>query len=513
MLKIIVFLIESFGSSFVFWLGLFICTRSIASPLLGAKRTNLWLNPPLMAGSAITLLAFFLFGVAMQTIAETPQHFLIWQRLTWWTIPIAMYGFCWATISLYYRQQVTQSVWRWLVRLSWLLALYALCLVIAILTGILVQGEKIQVMQSAFASYRTPSRMPWYLFYALYLLGMLLSTVAILLIQNLWIVRTTPQEYQKIKWLLYGSGVALLGMVIGVVIQPLSGGAVPVQLGMFLIVTGVGIVGYGIVNHNTIMQEQVLKQDFQHSLLSSVLTAALYLLAMAFFAWMGYPLPTLLTPILLFLAVLTQAPLGWEEAVSDRLLLPRWAVGYRERLVLLRRSVLTTPEPKRVLDKAEIAIQQIVEESRLNELQHMITEEIERIFYYNHFHDDTLLGESPLQNLQWVLAQTTHLSRNHAHSITAQKAFALRTLLTTQIEHNLEPDSMGLPSTDHNLQIGYLILQKKHLQGKSRTEVETAIRVQHNVIVTGGAYARHLQSARQHLAQWLFASELEQRKG
>lgn len=473
---------------------------------------NLWQNPPLMAGSAITLLSFFLFGVAMQTIAETPQHFLLWQRLTWWTIPVALYGFCWATLALYYRQQVTQSVWCWLVRLSWLLAWVAFCLTIAIFSGFLVQGEQIQALQSAFASYRTPARMPRYLFYALYLLGMLTSTVAILLIQNLRIARTAPQEYPKVRWLLYGSGVALTGMIIGVVIQPLSNGLIPVQAGMFLIVAGVGLVGYGVVNHNALMQEQVLKQDFQHSLLSASLTAGLYLLAILFFTLIGYPLPLFLTPILLFLAVLTQAPLGWEEAVSDRLLLPRWAVGYRERLVLLRRSVLTTAEPTHVLDKAETAMQQIIEELRVDEMQLMINSEMDRIFSYNHFDDDTLLSESPFQTLQCVLAQATHTAPNHAHSAAAHKARALRILLSSQIERSLAPPSLDQKSLEHTLQIGYLILQQKHLQGKSRSEVEEAIRVQHKVIITGGAYTRHLQSARQHLAQWLLEREIEQRK-
>ena len=103
-------------------------------------------------------------------------------------------------------------------------------------------------------------------------------------------------------------------------------------------------------------------------------------------------------------------------------------------------------------------------------------------------------------------------SPNHAHSTTTQKAIALRTLLTSQIERNLVPDSMGQQSTDPDLQIGYLILQQKHLQGKSRAEVEEAIRAQHKVIVTGGAYTRHLQSAHQHLAQWLLECEIEQQK-
>lgn len=164
-------------------------------------------------------------------------------------------------------------MWRRLLVLSWLLAMIALLIVIAILTGILVQGEQIEAVQSSFVSHRTLPRIPWYLFYAAYLFGTLTSTLAILLVQNLRIVRDSPREYQKVKWLLVGSGVSLLGMTIAVVIQPLAKGFVPVQLGMFGIITGVGIIGYGIVNHNTMMREQVLKQDFQHSLLIDTLLA------------------------------------------------------------------------------------------------------------------------------------------------------------------------------------------------------------------------------------------------
>lgn len=512
MLKTSVFLVESVGAAFVFWLGLFISTRSIAPQRARLAQYYLWKNPSLLAGSAITLLAFFLFGVAMQTVAETPQQFLIWQQLTWWTIPVAMYGFCWSTILLYYRQQVSEDSWRRLILLAWIIAGWALLLVLAILAGILVQGEQIQEIQSSFASYRTPVRMPWYLFYALYLLIMLTSTVSILLIQNLRIVRVAPQEYQKIKWVLYGSGIALVGTTIGVVIQPLSNGLVPVQLGMFVIVAGVGFVGYGIVNYNTMMQAQVLKQDFQHSLLSSALTAVLFLLSIPLFRLLGYPIPLILSPILLFLAVLTQAPLGWEEAVSDRLLLPRWAVGYRERLVLLRRTVLTTPNPTQALNHAEAEIQQIVQDARVDELRQMISSELERIFYYNHFYDDRLLAESPLQTLQSVykvvLQFRSKQSLTGAQSTEVQKTLALRALLAERIEQFLGRSTMDGESRDTNLQVGYLILQKKHLQGKSRPEVEEAIRAQYNVIVTGGAYSRNLQSARQHLAQWLFEEEI-----
>lgn len=110
MLNQFIFLAENVSAAFILWLGLFIITRDLAR----ASDAFDWQHSPaLFAGIATTLLTIYLFGVAMQTVAHTPGEFILWQKSTWWTTPIAILAFFWSVLLLVFKPKLNPlSFWR-----------------------------------------------------------------------------------------------------------------------------------------------------------------------------------------------------------------------------------------------------------------------------------------------------------------------------------------------------------------------------------------------------------------
>ena len=122
MLTQIVFLLESFSAIFILWLGVYIITRDLphhSEPNRESNRgsNSRWQRPPLLVGVGTMLFAVYLFGIAMEIIVPTAAEFIQWQRVTWWTVPIATLLFLWAVILLttgqpwlYYWQRIVLPV-------------------------------------------------------------------------------------------------------------------------------------------------------------------------------------------------------------------------------------------------------------------------------------------------------------------------------------------------------------------------------------------------------------------
>jgi len=346
----------------------------------------------------------------------------------------------------------------------------------------------------------------------------LLICVTLLLNQWWHSLRAKNDEYQRFKWLGYGSLCLIVGALIGAVIHPLSRGAIPKQLGDYVLTLGAGTVSYGVARYNALAHEEIIEQDFWHSSLGVMQTAGFYVLTFQGLFWvLNYPLPPLATPLLLALAVITQTSFRWSDTLPDRLLLPQWAIGYRERLVLLRHTLLIAKEPEKALKQAETDFQQIIQTVRQEEAEEFIGKEVDYLFQYTRLQNDKILAASQLQNLTLIrqaLVRSTDKYKPGSDPLSqAQQARFLRQFLFEMIEQQLH----GLLQTEATTliteeEIEYLILYKKYVEQRSQTDIEQYFYQTHALVITGGSYSRRLTNARRRLTLALCQAELMARQ-
>jgi hypothetical protein len=516
MMSQLVFLLESLSATFMLWLGVYIITRDLPHQRRGASG---WQRPPLLVGVGTVLFAIYLFGIAMEIIAPTPAEFIRWQRITWWTVPLATLLFLWSVILL-----TVPTAWLpyWQRVALPLLALLALLLSVGIFTGFIIHEEAIQPSLRPLNPYATPMDNRYRLWFDGAIIGELLLA-AVLLCWRYWVAPRQTDQRSRFALLAVGGCLVFVGGLINVVIYPWSNGVAPKQIGDLTVTAGAMVISYGIARYNALAHEQLLAQDFLHSLSSTTVIAFFgWLLFLGLFRLFGYPLHPVAIPLLGFLAVLTQSSYHWEEAIADRLLLPRWLIGYRSRLVMMRQELLTAKTPERVLAAAPATFHALVQQVQLDELQEMIQKQIDELFQYSHFADDQKLAESTLHDLK--LVQTAH--QRYAQEIgfadstltAQQRAFILRSLLTQQVDALLAQSQaaasgQGSAIDPTSALVGLAILRKKYVDNLSRTEVEHALHATYQVAVTGGAYSRALKQGRDRLARALFDQELTLGKG
>ncbi len=509
MLRDTLFLLESLSATFILWLGLYVITRDLplgeGSNQLGGK-VPAWQRPALIAGAGTLLLAVYLLGITMNIVAESAAEYLRWQRATWWTVPVASALFIWAvslTLPLISPALSTQnSRWRALWQRVGLPLIFTVAglLALGVASAFILDTGGIEARGDTVRSFYTPMRSPFNFIFNGFVLTMLLGGALILLWRYLRTPRRSPERRQW-RMLATGSLVIVAGAATSMQLYPLLlpfDFDMPKPVGDYIVVAGAAVISYGIARHNALLHERVLEHDFWHSLASVGVTVVVYQTLFHTFYWaFGYATQAAAVPLLSFLAVITQTPYNWEEALTDRLLLPRWAVGYRRRLGLMRRDLLTAPEPEQALESAQETFDELVRETQLHELEAMITREINHIFQYSRFADDAVMAQSRLHELGLVAgaangeAQTEH-----------QRAQSLRQLLSAQVEHFAVADGEA-----EEARIEADILRKKYIDGLSRTEVEHHLLAQHEVAVTGGAYSRALKSARVRLARKLLEEE------
>jgi hypothetical protein len=534
MLRSAFFLLLAAGSSFVVWLGLFIVTRELPAQW---NLKSILRRPAVLAGAALLLLAVFLFGVTMQTLAATPAEFIRWQRATWWTVPLAEWLFLWALIREVYYPYGTPQQWRWIRWGVFGLLGYALLVALGAMLGVFVDNAAIVRLEHAVAPFRVPSRLPQYYVYGLYVLGLLVANVGITLHAG-WRARHQGiGEVGRVYWLGVGAALAVIGAVIGVVIQPLTAGRVPTQLGMVIVVLGLGVVGYGIVRNNTLLHENVLQQDFWHSLFTTALTALGFVLcAVALFLLIGYPYPPVLTPLLMLLAALSQTPLRWYEWPLLWPYLPRWLQRLQDPPHSplpnptntlqtptapqgssgpagrgLAEVPLTPAPPHGSTELAEVPFPSSppAPHPAPPDLAPFCTQAVDQIFQYTYFQSDDVLAASRLHELQLVQRYCAQVARTLGVPTDAltvgQRATALRTALTALITREVTP--AVLPGGSLPAPLEFFLLQKKYVEALPRTAVEQLIYEQYGLVVTGGAYSRLLYVARHRLAEAIVQAE------
>ncbi len=507
MLRDTLFLLESLSATFILWLGLYVLTRDLP---LGRESGSAitWQRPALIAGAGTLLLAIYLLGITMGIVAESAAEYLRWQRATWWTVPVASALFIWAislTLPLINPVlPIRNTRWRMLWRRIGLPVIFTVAglLALGVASGLILDTGGIETRGDTVRSFYTPMRPPFNFIFNGFVLAMLLGGALILLWRYL---RTPRRSTERRQWrmLAAGSLIIVAGAATSLQLYPLLlpfAFDMPKPVGDYIVVAGAAVISYGIARHNALLHERVLEHDFWHSLASVGVTVAVYQTLFHTFYWVfGYAAQAAAVPLLSFLAVITQTPYNWEEALTDRLLLPRWAVGYRRRLGLMRRDLLTAPEPEHALEAAQETFDELVRETQLHELETMVKNEINHIFQYSRFADDEVMARSKLHELGLVASAT-----NGEPQTDHQRAQSLRRLLAAQVDELVDSGTQNAEEA----RIEAAILRKKYIEGLSRTEVERHLLAQHEVAITGGAYSRALKSARVRLARKLLEAEV-----
>ena len=441
----------------------------------------------------------------MESVARSPADFLLWQQATWWTIPIAAMLFLWAVLLL---TRVGEGR-PWLRVVFVTTFIYANLLALGVASGFMLDASSIEARDSLFQPYYTPMHEPFINFFHPFVMGTLAVCFVLLLVQYRRAPRHTV-ESRRARWLALGSLFLLVGAVASFMLPPRNLAYAPKQIGDYLATAGAATISYGIARHNALEHEQLLEHDFWHSLVTVAVTVAIYLLGYTALSLLfSYALSPLAIIALSALAVLTQTPYNWNGGVFDRIMLPRWAVAYRSRLVLMRQDTLTAPDPSRLLDEAEETFGDLIRHVRRGEIEELAHSEIDHIFQYTRFDNLETLAASRLNQLRSVQAQqaeyaeTLHVPAGGLSD--AQAGQSLRLYLEDAINCRLCPADAEPASPER---IEQIILQKKYVEAWTRTEVERYLYDNYELAVTGGAYSRYLTHARQRLADVIVEREV-----
>jgi hypothetical protein len=502
----VIFIVEVLSAAFVAWLGLYVITRDLPFRRNGPRQ---YFRVGLLAGNAMILLAVYFYGIAMETVATSPQEFLRLQQATWWGIPIGAIFFLWSAMLL--TRTGENSTW---VRVFYVLSFaYALFLAMGIASGFMLDATAIELRDSPFQPFYTPMQEPFIDFFHPFVLGALFTSFLLMLRQALRTERHTD-EHRRALWLAMGSFLLLIGGVLSLILPMLNIWYLPKQIGDYTATAGAVVISYGIAKYNALEHEQLMEHDFWHSSTTVFVSVAIYLLSYsAFSLFFGYAISPMAIVALSALAVLTQTPYNWSGVVFDRVMLPRWAVAYRSRLVLMRQEPLTTANANRMLQEAQEEFDNLIRSVRREEIDELARDEVEHIFQYTRFDNPEVLAESRLHQLQSVQMQQTAYAEERNLPVDTlseeQRAESLRLFLADAITEWIGPNGDGpsnsAASPEH---IEQVILQKKYVEGWTRTEVEHYLHDHYELAVTGGAYSRHLKQARRSLADAIADREI-----
>ena len=167
----IIFVIEVLSAAFVAWLGLYVITRDLPFRRIGPRR---YFRVGLLAGNAMILLCVYYYGIAMESVAQSPEEFLLMQQATWWGIPIAAAFFLWSAMLLTHTGE--GSIWaRILYSVTFA---YALFLAIGIASGFMLDASAIETRDSLFQPYYTPMQEPLIHLFHPFVLGCLAAGVS-----------------------------------------------------------------------------------------------------------------------------------------------------------------------------------------------------------------------------------------------------------------------------------------------------------------------------------------------
>lgn len=510
------FFLQNLVGGYFLWLGLFILTRSIPLSARPQDLKSLILSPAFASGLAFSLVSVFMFGVAMRSITPVKESYVLWQQLTWWTVPIAV-GFWFRAILLL--NEPAENYKRNLI--AFLVPGYGI-----FVAGIGTFTEAIFRYSEAFPlsrltdHYLAPLNYPFHLFYSSYLLGVLWLASFILFRQYRSI---THRTYRRLySWLAIGNSLLAVGATVSVVGYLLLEGLIPEQVGDTIAASGLLFVGHSIVHYNALVNHQIIAHDFRRSLRTVLFTLLITLSSFgSVFIVSQTPFPYLVIPTLIFVVTSFFTSLQWTEGILNKLALQTWEHHFALQVAQIRQAITVAPDQQQSLQIAQDALLQVTQQAQVAQLQNMIVTDIGMIFRHNALNKDDVMGNSRLLMLNVIQPYLQKFKREN--SIPSglplserEKARVLRHFLTYFIENEFRPHQNLSTVSASDRWIEYIILSRGYLEGKKRREVINeveklcGIRLSGSESTGGRVYTHHLQNARQNLATLLWQAELRQ---
>ncbi len=503
------YIVETVAGGSFLWLGLYLFTRE-----LPVQRTGpyWWRRPALLASLAMMLTSIFLFGTAIQSITTTMSDFVLWQKLTWWPVPVAVALWLWV-ILLIVKDDGTKPrsvLWGWAFPLV-ALTYGAMLSVVGTFSEVLFRYDEVRLQESSFAYFFIPPRVPEHYFYGGYVVITLLTASVLLL--RLYIRTRDDHRRQGIKWLSLGSLIITVGATLAVVGYSWSEGRLPEQVGDLIITLGLAFTGYGVLNYNALLSNRVIEADFKRSLFGVTVVVIFYLGVFGLAHWLvGAEWSALGFPLLTALLVITHTPLLLERWLLDKLTLPEWQARYNRQLTQLIQDLRTAADKEQTLLESQ---ERIVAEIIPAAIEGVIEAEVESIFRNKNFSDpkkDELLARSNLQHLKIVKKEENDYLKNRrltpALLSAADRAAILRSCLTHIIDSGICPNP-GAGFTNHEADTPvlkeqwamYTVLRKQYVEGWRQRDVRDFLSDHLNYPVPeGAAYNRLQQMARSKLA-------------
>ncbi len=517
MLRTGILVLESAFSGVFLWLGLYLITRD--SPGRGQEARRWWQRPALAAGVAMIGVAWFLLGVAIQAITEEPRAVILWQRLTWWGGLLACPFYSWALFLVTTEPLSSQRASHWAGIVSLLLLTYAIGIaVVGSTTSLLFDYGAIRRVSRAVQNLEVPPQLPAYALEVVPILGMLLTSV-FLLLRRYYASRDAARE--QFRWLGVGTVMLALGAAIGTAGVAFPSWGLPPELGDVLLVVGLFLIGYGVARHNALFQQRVITRDFYRSLASVAVTSAVFVLA---FAGVHALTPSALTPesipLLIWLATLAVTLRPWVSERLDRLFFPRRAALVREALNQASDRLATAGDQHRALLEIEREVPEMItarlQEHDLREVQEGINRDIAKLLsgtnYKRADSGDFIARETTLLGLAVVEETTTTLMKRDGFSPAVDREHYRLRALREIIRELVEDLGAEVPKTDvkgdeyRNRRGQYLILRRQFLDGVPRKEVEQLVHRELS-IAPGGSYGRLLGHAKTELGRRLYLEE------
>lgn len=519
LIRWVTFYAESLTGGLFLWLGLYILSRGF--PLdRGAEKRRWWRHGTFAAGLSFVLTAWFIFGIALRSIVVDQDEYVLWLRLTWWSVPLALVLWLRAVWLIPAKGEPAElsDRERWVLWGG--LTAAALLAFLSFTANTVFRYQDVVATAAAWTDYYhiPPNTPPYYLFIAFLLL--ILFSTALSLYRR---YRSTPpgslaqREFRLLTW---GTLLFIVGATIGVAGSLLGQNAWQEHIGYAIATVGILFLGRGVLRYNALIDQQIIQQDFGRSLRGALASSLFFLLIFnVTFAVTDNPLPPLVVPLLIYVPIFITTPLRWFINLMDQWLLPAWQAQFMWRLTEIRQQVLTSPNKQEALQLALEQLRESMQEAQLGQVQQLIAEEVAAIFRHRGFKQDTVMAHSRLFDLRLVQQALKNYCREHNLILSLlterEKGHFLQQFLEQFVIQHLKPTA-GQESlrADSEQVIEYMLIYKSYVEGKMRLEVireiehETGFRLAGSG--TGGrVYAQHLQKARNRLAELLWHQELQ----
>lgn len=524
MVRYILFYAQSLAGGFFLWLGLYIITRGITAKEV---RISYWRSPAFAAGLGIALASWYMFGIAIGSVTTDKESYVLWERITWWAVPISM-ALWFRSILLLPDKNKKEVKPRWLDRFKQiacaLVTFYGLFLaIVSTFTDFLFRRQDTYTQPTSLDNYFVPPRLPQYHLFSLFLMLTLWGAVLLLLYRY----KTHLQDSQRGRenhLLTFGGAILAVGATISVVGYDNMSGQIPQQLGAFVMTIGLAIIGRGVLNHNALVQGRIYREDFKRSFWGVAIAVGFYLfLFHSLHLPSAVPMSPVTVPLLVYLAAFSFTSLRWTQWLVDKWVLSDWRAGFFLQINEVQREIMTAPDQQEALGIAQKELTQITKTARTAQTRDVIQQEIQIIFRHKAFQKDEVMANSKLLTLDLVQQALDEFARQNnlmpVHLSEGEKARVLRHFLEQYVRVELQPDLRNMPpNPPSDKWIEYLILSKSYLEDKTRTEViaeihrECGIRLAGNGGTGGRVYARHLENARQNLAHKLWQDELRAKR-